>query len=219
MSRRRTRRKGDQTESALLETAERLLAERPLSDIPVDELAAGAGISRPTFYFYFESREALLAVLAERLLDELYRAADVWFRRSDESPADAVRRAHEATLAVWRRHGPVLRATVRARDVDLGMGRFWDDVRRRFIDAAADQIERERAAGVAVPGPPDARSLASVLIAMNENVCYNASLKRRTAERDRETVDTLTAVWLRAVYGMSPWTYRRGGMEPMRPDW
>ena len=70
-SRRRGARKGDQTEQAILDTAERLLGERPLAAIGIDELAAGAGISRPSFYFYFESRETVLRALAERIADEL----------------------------------------------------------------------------------------------------------------------------------------------------
>ncbi len=62
-ARRRTPRKGDLTEQAILDTAARLLAERPLSEIGIDELARGAGISRSSFYFYFASREALLRTL------------------------------------------------------------------------------------------------------------------------------------------------------------
>ena len=52
-ARRRAPRKGDLTEQAILDTAERLLADRSLASIGIDELAAGAGISRPSFYFYF----------------------------------------------------------------------------------------------------------------------------------------------------------------------
>jgi AcrR family transcriptional regulator len=199
-ARRRTARKGDLTEQAILDTAERLLAERPLSSIGIDELAAGAGISRPSFYFYFESREAVLPPLAERIADELYRSTEVWLRRSDESPADAARRACEANLAVWHQHGPVLRATVRAADTDPALRSFWGSVGRRVVDAVATQIERERTAGLALPAPPSARALARALVQMNDRAFYEATLARRSIATDRELVDTLTAVWLRAVY-------------------
>ena len=114
----RTPRKGDLTEQAILDTAERLLAERPLSEIAIDELARGAGISRPSFYFYFESREAILRTLSERMSEELYRSSQVWLRRVHESPTEAIRRALEANVALWREHGPVLRATVQASERD-----------------------------------------------------------------------------------------------------
>ena len=66
-----------------------------------------------------------------------------------------------------------------------------------FLQQTATQIEIERDAGVAVPGPPTARSLATVLVSMNETMCYSLSLSRKSAARDREVVDTLTAVSLR----------------------
>jgi AcrR family transcriptional regulator len=199
-SRRRTARKGDQTEQAILDTAEQLLSERPLASIGIDELAAGAGISRPSFYFYFASREAVLRTLAERITDELYRSSEAWLRRSDESPEDAVRRTLEGNLALWRQHGAILRATLHARETDPELRRLWDAVSRRFIDATATQLERERAAGLAAPAPPDVRSLSAVLIGMNQSAFHEASLRRRSARADRELVDTLSAVWLRTVY-------------------
>ena len=58
--RRAVRPSGDDRELAILETAERLLDERSFAEISVDDLAKGAGISRPTFYFYFTSKDAVL---------------------------------------------------------------------------------------------------------------------------------------------------------------
>jgi AcrR family transcriptional regulator len=199
-ARRRTPRKGDLTEQAILDTAERLLAERPLSEIAIDELARGAGISRPSFYFYFESREAILRALSERMSEALYRSSQVWLRRADESPAEAIRRALEANVVLWREHAPVLRATLQASERDAELRRFWDDVWRRFVDATAEQIERERAAGLAPPTPA-ARPLASALITMNHQSFYQASLSRRPAKAYRELVDVLVTVWLRSIYG------------------
>jgi TetR/AcrR family transcriptional regulator, ethionamide resistance regulator len=199
-ARRRTPRKGDLTEQAILDTAERLLAERPLSEIAIDELARGAGISRPSFYFYFESREAILRALSERMSEALYRSSQVWLRRADESAGEAIRRALEANVVLWREHAPVLRATLQASERDAEMRRFWDDVWRRFVDATAEQIERERAAGLAPPTPA-LRSLASALITMNHQSFYQASLSRRPAKVYRELVDVLVTVWLRAIYG------------------
>ena len=200
---RRKRSKGDLTSQAILDTAERLLETKSLDEIAVDELTSGAGISRSTFYFHFESREAVLYALSERVSEGLYESAAMWLRRGSEPPADSIRRAIAATVALWRQHGPVLRAAVRARDTNSMMRDFWSDVAHRFIDSTAQQIEIERAAGVAVPGPPNARMLATVLISMNESACYNMSLGRKSAARDRELVETLTSVWLRSVYGAS----------------
>ncbi|MGO8962516.1 MAG: TetR/AcrR family transcriptional regulator, partial [Mycobacterium sp.] len=68
--RRSARPSGDDRELAILTTAERLLEQRPLTDISVDDLAKGAGLSRPTFYFYFPSKDAVLLTLCERVIVE-----------------------------------------------------------------------------------------------------------------------------------------------------
>lgn len=199
---RRKRSKGDLTSQAILDTAEHLLETKPLAEIAVDELTSGAGISRSTFYFHFESREAVLYALSERVAEGLYDSAALWLRRGSEPPEDSIRRAIAATVSLWRAHGPVLRAAVRARDTSELMRGFWSVVARKFVDSTATQIEIEREAGVAIPGPPTERALATVLVSMNETMCYNLSLSRKSAVRDREVIDSLTAVWLRSVYGV-----------------
>ncbi len=200
---RRKRSKGDLTSQAILDTAEQLLETKSLDEIAVDELTSGAGISRSTFYFHFESREAVLYALSERVAESLYDSAALWLRRGSEPPADSIRRAISGTVALWRAHGPVLRAAVRARDTSELVRGFWSEVARKFVESTAQQIDIERDAGVAVPGPPTARALATVLVSMNESMCHSLSLARKSAARDREVVETLTAVWLRAVYGVS----------------
>lgn len=197
--RRRGPTKGDRTSQAILDTAERLLTERDLGSITIDDLASGAGISRSAFYFHFESREAVLYLLADRVLNELFESAEVWMSRGGAEPEEAVRKAISGNLAIWRKHGAVLRAAVQARETDPVMEKFWADVARRFIAATAQQIETDRALGIALPGPPQAKQLASALVAMNDETFYHQSKARKTG--DREVVDTLTTVWLRAVYG------------------
>src|SRR4051812_4897624 len=83
--RRAARPSGDDRELAILTTAERLLAERPLATISVDDLARGAGISRPTFYFYFASKDAVLLTLLDRVVAEADTASLAAF---DTAPAD-----------------------------------------------------------------------------------------------------------------------------------
>jgi AcrR family transcriptional regulator len=202
--RHRAFRHGDRVERAILDTATELLAQRPLASIRISELARGAGISRSAFYFYFESREAVLRELVERISDELYDASEVFLlRRSGETPDAAVRRALAGLLAVWRRHGAVLRAIVHASDEDAQLREFWAAVARRFVRATAELVQREREVGNALPGPPPAAALAGVLVAMNDRAFHEASL-RRGGRSDRALLDALAAVWLRSIYGTEP---------------
>src|SRR6059058_2638786 len=96
--RRTLRATGDDRERDILATFERLLEERPLHEISVDDLARGAGISRPTFYFYFASKEAVLLTLFERVLAE----ADATFEgRADDYAAQPARAWRDGIYAFF----------------------------------------------------------------------------------------------------------------------
>src|ERR1700730_14270967 len=72
--RRSSHHSGDDREQAILATAERLLQERPLADFSVDDLARGAGLSPPTFYFYFQSKNAVLLSLLDQMNNKAHTA-------------------------------------------------------------------------------------------------------------------------------------------------
>src|SRR5213078_5343648 len=84
--RRAPRATGEDRERDILATFERLLEERPLHEISVDDLARGAGISRPTFYFYFASKEAVLLTLLDRMVDEARGRIGESLERFAEAP-------------------------------------------------------------------------------------------------------------------------------------
>ena len=191
--------KGDLKERAILATCERLLSERPLREIGVDELAAGAGISRSSFYFYFESKNAVLRALVGRVADEMYAEAEGWLEHEDDSPEVTVSRSIGAAAQQWRDHGPVLRAAVQTWGSVPELRAFWEDVVRRFVKQSAARIAEERESGTAPPGP-DPEALAKALIWMNERCFYTTSLGADPSLDDDELVPTLTAIWLRSIY-------------------
>src|SRR3954470_871211 len=83
---------GDERELATLRTAQRLLADTPLSAISVDDLARGAGISRPTFYFYFASKDAVLLSLLDRVVAEADAASRAVFATPVAGPREGWQR-------------------------------------------------------------------------------------------------------------------------------
>jgi AcrR family transcriptional regulator len=198
-ARRRGPSKGDLKERAIVATCERLLGEKPLREIGVDELAAGAGISRPTFYFYFESKNAVLRALVEQLTDEMYAEAASWLAREGDSPEVTVSRSIAAAAQQWRDHGPVLRAAVQTWGSVPELRAFWEDIVRRFVEQSAARISDDRASGAAPPGP-EPEALAKALIWMNERCFYTSSLGTDPSLSDSELVPTLTAIWLRSIY-------------------
>jgi AcrR family transcriptional regulator len=216
-ARRRGPSKGDLKEQAILEAAERLLDAKSIHEVGVDEMAHGADISRSAFYFYFESKYAVLQALVDRVVHRTYEAASRALARDDLPPEHSIRASIEASAEHWRNHGPVLRAAVQTWGTVPEMGRFWEGVTAGFVEAAAAKIQRERRAGAAVQEGPSAKALATALIWMNERCFYTASVGAAPALGQQQLVDTLTAIWMRAVYGADRVASLDGRVELQRP--
>jgi len=198
--RRTARPSGDDRELAILETATRLLDERPLHDISVDDLAKGAGISRPTFYFYFPSKDAVLMTLIERVIVEADSALE---SQSDQAPSDRYdfwRTGINIFFAGFGAHKGVSRAGYEARATISEAGELWSRFMQKWIDNTARIIEAERARGEA-PLTLPARDLATALNLMNERVLIATFSDERPAVPEDQVLDTLVHIWITTIYG------------------
>jgi AcrR family transcriptional regulator len=179
--------KGDRRELAILATARRLFTERPVSRVTVDELAAGAGISRSAFYFYFDSKAAVVTALLEEIADEMAAATADWLAGSGPSEPP-LRGSLETSARLWREHGPLLRQALIEEDPALLP--FRSRILDGFVAKAAARIQRDRDAGLAPAGPP-AEALADALVRMKFAVLASSP----------DAVDTLVTIMRRAIYG------------------
>lgn len=198
--RRSARASGDDRERAILATAERLLAERSLHEISIDDLARGAGISRPTFYFYFPSKDAVLLTLLDRMIEEARAVQGDAVERLAEDPPTQCRAALNAFFETFGSHRAVTLAAAEARATSSEVRELWADVMAGWVSEAAAAIESERERGAAPAGVP-ARDLAIALIAMNERVLQATFAADASAIPEDDVVDVLLAVWLNAIYG------------------
>jgi len=194
---------GDERERSILLTAERLLGERPLHEVSVDDLARGAGISRPAFYFYFASKELVLLALLDRLVQEQLEVEREAPGNLADDPALAWRHVLGSSHARWSAHRGVLRAAMDARTTSTEVGAVWRQLLERFVERTAMAIEAERARGAAPPGVP-ARDLAICLVRMNEKVFETMAGDTQPAIDEDRTLDTLVGVWLASIYGTTP---------------
>ena len=197
--RRAARPSGDDRELAILETATRLLDERPLHEISVDDLAKGAGISRPTFYFYFPSKDAVLLALLDRVVKE---ADEALARVADDLASDPPtywRNCITAFHETFRGHRPVALACAQARADNAEVRELWARVMESWTLLVVEAIECERARGAAPPGLP-ARDLAVVLNSMNERVLHATFAQDGPSVAEDDVVDVLLTVWLNAIY-------------------
>lgn len=195
-------RKGDGTERAIVDTAERLLADTPLADITVADLARGAGISRSSFYFYFGSKHDVLLALLDESAGELRVAVEAMAAGVAEDPRAHVTAGIEATGRLWREHGPALRGIVAAAQTDEAVNAIWSTLVQRFVDVNAAMIRAERERGAAPDDGPSAEQLATALVRLNEHTFHLASAGVPPALGD-DAAAVLTEIWLRAIYGDS----------------
>ena len=205
--RRPSRLSGDDRELAILTTAERLLADQPISAVSVDDLARGAGISRPTFYFYFASKDDVLLTLLDRVVAEADAAmtrVETAIRGAASAPEDVPeglwRQAISAYADPFRRHRGLTLAWAEARSTNAEVRAMWAAVFEGWVQRSTAAIESERARGAAPPGIP-ARDLAVALNSMNERVLYATSSGDGPAIHEEDVVEVLLGIWLRAVYG------------------
>jgi TetR/AcrR family transcriptional regulator, ethionamide resistance regulator len=197
--RRTARPSGDDRELAILATAERLLGDRPLSSISVDDLARGAGISRPTFYFYFRSKDAVLLALLDRVVAEADRASADAFAAASGDRRQDWRAGITAYVETFRAHRGVALAGAEARVTNEEVRELWGRVFEQWVQNCAALIEAERARGAAPPGPP-ARDLAIALTSMNERTLLGTFSADGPAIAADDVIDVLLDVWLTAIY-------------------
>jgi AcrR family transcriptional regulator len=199
--RRSARTSGDDRERAILVSAERLLEEKPLSEISVDDLAKGAGISRPTFYFYFPSRDAVVLTIIERMIPAITVAGH---EQTLETIAGDPRAGLKQTLsdiyATFKEREAVVLAAAELRTTNEEARELWARIMESWVSDVTAIIEVERASGAAPEGIP-ARDLAIALVQMNERVQHGAFVSESPSLGEERSTDVLVEIWLRAIYG------------------
>jgi AcrR family transcriptional regulator len=186
-------------EAAILATAERLLETRSPQEVSVDDLARGAGISRPSFYFYFPSKEAVFLTLIDRLVEQADAARGDVLERLPQDPSALWREGLSAFYEIFGAHRAVVRAGDELRHSNAEARELWGRVMESWIADAASAIEAERARGAAPEGVP-ARELATALVSMNERALHNTFAGEQPALAEDVVMDVLLSVWLSSIY-------------------
>lgn len=198
--RRTTRVSGDERQDAILVTAEALLAERGFDDISIEDLARGAGISRPTFYFYFASKDEVLLALLDRVITEVEHRVGGLPRDFESDPAGAWTRSIGMFVEVFVAHRGVATAAIAARARNDEVRVLWSKSMQSWADFSTEVILSEQARGAA-PGGIDAHDLAVSLNLMNERVITAVLNKESPAIAESRALDVLSTIWIRSIYG------------------
>lgn len=198
--RRSARPSGDERELAILTTAESLLEDRPLADISVDDLARGAGISRPTFYFYFPSKEAVLLTLLDRVVNEADAALQALAENGGGDRDIMWRTGINVFFETFGAHRAVTRASMAVRDSSTELRELWATFMQKWIEFSAAGIDGERDRGAAPRSLPSLE-LATALNLMNERTLFASFTAEQPSVPEARVLDTLVHVWVSSIYG------------------
>ncbi len=196
------RRRGDRQRHAIVQAVRELLQEKPFAELSVSTISDRAGVARSGFYFYFDSKYAVLAHILGEIAEELEELThDFAPRGADESPAEFARRMVGSAAAVYAHNDPVMSACNIARGTDAEIREILD----RYNDAVIDQIvpivEAEIAGGTADPITADVRALVRTLSATTALTLSGESMFTGPDRDLARAVDVLEKLWLNALWG------------------
>ena len=191
---------GDTTDlrEAILAATAGLLADRQFGDLAVSDILAAAGVSRGSFYFYFDSKHDVLAELVRRTVAAGHAAAAPWLAVPAD-PATALRTGITAGARLWRQSAPVLRAIVENWRTDPRLEALWTEQMQTFTDATVAQINADPRARQRLAGQ-DIAALASALTWLGERLYYLAATGTPPFDDQDTLVSTLLHIWTSALY-------------------
>jgi TetR/AcrR family transcriptional regulator, ethionamide resistance regulator len=188
----------EQIERRLLDATERLMREgASFTELSVDRLSTEAGISRASFYIYFEDKGHLLRCLAVQVFGDLAAGAERWWGVARPDPND-VRAAMVGIIESYRRHQAVLVALNEMAAYDPETGQTYRDLLTAISARMTRVIEDGQADGSIRPELP-AATTASALVWMVERACQQ-NLPTKPRDYDAELADTLTEIAWGALY-------------------
>ncbi|BBX03511.1 TetR family transcriptional regulator [Mycolicibacterium moriokaense] len=196
------RSRGDRQRDAIVTAVRELLQERSFADLSVSTISERAGVARSGFYFYFDSKYAVLAVIladASDLLDSLtHHFAS---REPGETPEAFVKRMVGSAAAVYANDDPVLRACAVARNTDAQIREMMDDFYDGIIEKLITLLEQDSELR---PISDDLPALVRTMAAVTTmTLTHDSTFVGRDQEYAR-AVDIVEKLWLNAMWGGAP---------------
>jgi AcrR family transcriptional regulator len=195
------RSRGDRQRDAIVAAVRELLQEQPFVDLSVSTISERAGVARSGFYFYFDSKYAVLAVIVAEAMAELDQLThDFAPRDADESPATFARRMVGYAAAVFASNNPIMRATTLARNTDGQIRDIMNDFEDTVIDKIVGLVRQDHGAR---PISDDLPALVRTLVATTAlTLSHDSGFIGRGADPAR-AIEVVERLWLYGLWGGS----------------
>jgi AcrR family transcriptional regulator len=188
----RARLNREQARIRIIDAATELVRERSFAELKVGEVMDRAGLERTIFYRHFENLGDLLLGAGREAVDELYEAQLALAEARVDHGSDSIRQALEVPVAVYMRHGPLLRAVSEAVAADQLVAIDQESIRRRFdelVIGALRRVEEETGRSFG-----DIGETARALNLLNESYLLDAFGREARVSAETATA-TLTEIW------------------------
>lgn len=196
--RRRRVPRGEVQRRSILDAVDSLLGEMAVSEITVKDITDAAGIKRPNFYFYFESKDEVLAELVGEAWKDWDTAVGSYYRRAGESHAEHFDRLFRVSHSVWVKRGRAIVAGIEATGYDEKLRGGWASMDTELYAQLASQMTQDAEAGLITPASDDYFRLVQTLTDMITNAFYKDRRALATPEESARMLDSLKAIWLSA---------------------
>jgi len=163
----KARQSREETRRRIVEAATELFRLLPYAAVSVDEIMRRAGIGRTLFYRHFDDLPDLLMKAGREAIEELYETREALAGAAVAGNPEVIRPGLEAAVAVYVRHGPLLRAIAEAAAVDERIHEGQAAMRERFRELLQQNLTRLLPPGA--PGAAEPAELARAINVMNEN--------------------------------------------------
>lgn len=188
------RQSGIETRRGLLEAAEKLAAKMSIAKVTVQHVADLAGVSRATFYLYFDNISEIYLDLARTACEELYLVAG---QRSDsEGPRESIDQATRSFVAGFRQQAAAMRVLYSLAYEDKRFAELLRASQRAFLGRIEHSIEKGIREGVFRDVDP--RISANALGGMVEWFCVQELDQAPKGPIDSVS-DALSDLWFHAI--------------------
>lgn len=184
----------------IIDSTETVLAGIPFADLTVDIVMQGTGMTRSSFYHYFNSLDELSLGFLDRLEQAIRQPVDAWL--SGESSIDFLADTHTHLTAMFvsmEDHRTSMMALAHASNSNA---QVYDEWRSRmvdyFIELTASFIRKQVMLGRSTVTDPE--RTARALILMN-NALSNDNMLRDEPDDPRAIGKTSADIWNATIYG------------------
>ncbi|MGV9800769.1 TetR/AcrR family transcriptional regulator [Mycobacterium sp. NPDC003449] len=193
------RSRGDRQRDAIVTAVRALLTEGSFADLSVSTISERAGVARSGFYFYFDSKYAVLALIVAEAMEELDVLTHNFApREAGETPPAFAKRMVGYAAAVFATNDPIMAACTVAQNTDAQIRDLMNDYEDVVIAKIVGLVEQDEGAR---PISDDLPALVRTLVATTAmTLSHDPAFIGRDTDPAR-AVDVVERLWLNGLWG------------------